>query len=99
MREPSYRRLNRPLGRPEPDRRAGSPHHHTLSQMAAATILAVGTMAWLHVVSGGGGPLVGHVPYLGLDMLLAVPFAGAALWAADRLRVSLRLGAGAGIRA
>src|SRR5690606_14011615 len=99
MRESSHRRLNRPLDRLEPDRRAGSPHHHTLSQVAAAIVLAVGAVAWLHVVSGGGGPLAGHVPYLALDLLVAVPFAGAALWAADRLRERLRLGSGAWVRA
>ncbi|HLV57849.1 MAG TPA: hypothetical protein VKY81_03095 [Natronosporangium sp.] len=67
--------------------------------MAAATVLAVGAVAWLHVVSGGGGPFAGHVPYLGLDALLAVPFAGAAWWAADRLRARLGLGSAAAVRA
>jgi hypothetical protein len=95
MREPS-----RPSDRHASVRQADNPYYHIPRQLVPATVLAVGAMLWLHVVVlSDGGSLFSHAPYLGLDVLLAVPVAGAALFAAERLGRRLRLGAGALVRA
>lgn len=87
MRESSYRRSARPPDRWKPDRQAGNPFHHTTRQLVPATVLAAATMLWVHlVVYGGVGPLPVQLPALGLDTLLAVPVAGAAIWTADAVR-------------
>ncbi len=100
MREPSHRRATRPPGRRKPDRQADNPHHHTWRHLLFATAIALGAMLWVHgVVHGTGGSLATHMPFLGLDVLLAVPFAGAAIWAADALRRRFQLGTGMVTRA
>jgi hypothetical protein len=63
-------------------------------QLIPTTVLAVGVMLWLHaVVYGHSGSIFSHAPYIGLDILLAVPVAGAALFAADLLRRRFQFGA------
>lgn len=86
MRESSQRRSTRFAGRSKPDRQADNLIHHTRHQLLFATVIAVGAMLWVHSLGYSGGPLSSHLPYLSLDVLLAVPVAGAAAWAASRLR-------------
>jgi hypothetical protein len=50
-------------------------------------------MLWVHGLAyAGDSPLLSHASYLGLDILLAVPLAGVAIWAAAALRHQLGLG-------
>jgi hypothetical protein len=93
MRESSPRRSTRFAGRSKPGRQADNLFQSTRHQLLFATVLGLGAMLWVHGLSyAGDGPWLAHAPYLGLDILLAVPIAGAAIWAADRLRHRLQLG-------
>lgn len=92
MRESSGERSPRSTGRATPARQAGNHLHHTRHQLAFATTLALATTLWLHgFVHAGAAGVLSHSPYLAMDALLAVPFAGAAVWAVagfgDRLRL------------
>jgi hypothetical protein len=56
-------------------------------------------MLWVHSVTYvGDGAVLARAPYLGLEVLLAVPLAGAAFWAAGALRRRLGLGDGMAVR-
>lgn len=93
MRESSHRRSTRFAGRSKPGRQADNLFHHTRHQLLFATVLAVGAMLWVHALAYvGGDSLLSRGPYLGLDVLLAVPVAGAAIWAGGELRHRLGLG-------
>lgn len=95
MREPSSRRSIWPPGRRELARPAGNPHFSLPAQLLPSAVLAVGTMLWLHaLVYGHSGAVFSHAPYFGLDILLAVPVAGAALFIAHAARRRLQLGDG-----
>jgi manganese oxidase len=93
MRESSHRRTFRSAnGRhsAQPDPHAGNLYHHTRHQVWIATILALGVVAWTHLVLAGHGPALTHLPYAGIDLLLAIPFAGAAIWTVARVARRLR---------
>lgn len=100
MRESSQRRSTRFAGRSKPGRQADNLFNHTRPPVLFATVLAVGAMLWVHALGvAGDGPLLSHLPYLGLDVLLAIPVAGLAIWAARALRHRLGLGDGTLVRA
>ncbi|MPZ26268.1 MAG: hypothetical protein GEV12_07390 [Micromonosporaceae bacterium] len=60
----------------------------------------MGAMLWVHALAyTDGSPLLSHVPYLGLDVLFALPVAGVAVAAAGWLRHRLGLEGGMLVRA
>jgi hypothetical protein len=63
--------------------------HRLRDQLSPATTLALLSVLWLHGVIHPEGSFAAHVPYLVLDLLLAVPFAGVAVAAAARLGTGL----------
>jgi manganese oxidase len=100
MREPSSRRTTRPPDRHQPDPQAENPPYPMLRQLLPSSVVAIGAMVWLHtVVYGHSNSMFSHAPYLGFDILLAVPVAGAAYLVASLLRRWLRLGDGTVVRA
>lgn len=94
MRESSGRRSSRFAAARIRGRQADNQLHHTRHQLLPATVLAVAAALWMHTVLPTTGSLATHAPYLGLDFLLALPVAGAAVWAAGVLRHRLGLGDG-----
>jgi hypothetical protein len=101
MRESSGNRTPRFVVGAIPDHQADNLFHHTRHRLLLATVLAGAAVLWLHLVRLADGSLVSHLPYLGLDMLLALPFAGAATALAGRLgpRMGTGLVARAGVLA
>jgi FtsP/CotA-like multicopper oxidase with cupredoxin domain len=62
-----------------------------------AVVLAAGTVLWQHWASfGAQGSLTAHAPYLLVDLMLAVPVAGLAVWLVAACGRRLGLGSGAG---
>lgn len=79
-----------------PGREAGNHLQSTRHQPFAATGLALVAMLWLHTATSPGS----GVTLLALDTLIAIPFAGAAVWAGGVLATRLGLdGAGSLARA
>src|SRR5690606_26931607 len=87
-----------------PRREADNHLQNTRHQPLVATGLALVAMLWLHIVTASNatvttGSGAGRLPLLALDTLIAIPFAGAAVWAGAVLAVRLGLGVGTLARA
>ena len=82
MRESSIRRSYRFTARHRSGRQADNPVQSTRPHQIMMTLaLAVGATVWVHGVVHAGSTM-SHAPYLGLDLLLAIPVAGLAVAAA-----------------
>jgi hypothetical protein len=67
-------------------RTMGDPTTLTNHRLAIIIILAFGTAGWRHAaVFTGSGSLATHLPYVLLDVLLAIPAAGVACWLGELL--------------
>jgi hypothetical protein len=82
-----------------PGREADNLFQHTRHRLLPATVLAVAATLWVHGVLHAGGSLVSHAPYLAIDVLLAIPVAGVAVFAAGALARRGLAGTGMAMRA
>ena len=98
MRELLGRQSPRFGARSSPGHQADNLFHHTSHQVFLATVLATAATLWVHGVLYNGGAVLSHAPYVGFDLLLAIPFAGVAVWAGGRLANRLELGKGLLVR-
>ena len=69
----------------------------TRSQLILAVVLAAGTVSWQHLVLfPGTGSLLTHAPYFAVDLLLALPAAGLAVWIINAVGPRLGLNTSSG---
>src|SRR5215217_1250817 len=65
----------------------GDPSTINGSAVVLAAVVGIGTTAWQHaVLTPGIGTVTGHLPYLAVDAMLAVPAAAAAIWFVAAIR-------------
>ena len=76
-------------GRPN-DRPPGGDFAAFRGRQLLVLFIAIGAVGWQHWSSRTGDPLLTHLPYAVLDLILAVPVVAAAVWLADRADRRLR---------